>query len=77
VKRLCRRVPRLHSEYLSAYAPELNPDGGVWRRTKGRLANGCPVGRFELALSLIAELGALQRMPKQLWSCITHSGLRL
>ena len=77
VKKLCRRVPRLHLEYLPAYAPELNPDEGVWRLTKGRLANGCPADRFELALSLIAELEALRRSPERLRSCITHSGLRL
>ena len=29
VKALCRRVPRLHLEYLPAYAPELNPNEGV------------------------------------------------
>jgi transposase len=77
VKQLCGRVPRLHLEYLPAYAPELNPDEGVWQHAKGRLANGCPVDRFELALSLITELDALRRSPKQLRSCITHSGLFL
>jgi len=74
VKEPCHRVPRLHLEYLPAYAPEPNSDEGVWRHAKGRLANGCPADRFELALSLIAELEALRRSPDRLWSCITHSG---
>lgn len=77
VKQLSRRVPRLHLEYLPAYAPELNPDEGVWRHTKRRLANGCPADRFDLALSLISELESLRRSPARLRSCITHSGLHL
>ena len=77
VKRLCGRVPRLHLEYLPAYAPELNPDEGVWRQTKHRLANGSPADRFDLALSLITELASLRRSPSRWWSCITHSGLTL
>ncbi len=77
IHRLCRRVPRLHLEFLPAYAPELNPDEGVWRLTKRRLANGGPADRYDLALSLIAELEALRRSPARLWSCIRHSGLTL
>ena len=77
VQRLCCRVPRLHLEYLPAYAPELNPDEGVWRLARGRLANGAPVDRFDLALSLITELEGLRRSPDRLWSCIAHSGLTL
>lgn len=77
VQRLCRRVPRLRLEFLPAYAPELNPDEGVWRQTKQRLANGCPIDRLDLAVSLVNELEALRCSPKRLWSCISHSGLTL
>lgn len=77
VQRLCRRVPRLHLEYLPAYAPELNPDEGVWRHSKARLANSCPADRFRLAFSLLDELEALRRSPDLLWSCIAHAGLAL
>jgi transposase len=77
VAALCRRVPRLHLELLPAYAPELNPDEGVWRLTKHRLANGCPADRYQLALSLIEELEACRRSQSQLRSCIHASGLRL
>lgn len=76
VKRLCGRVPRLHLQYLPAYAPELNPDEGVWGHTKGRLANGSPADRYELALNLMAELEALRRTPDLLRSFIAHAGLR-
>lgn len=77
VRRFCRRVPRLRLEYLPSYAPELNPDEGVWRLTKARLANNCPSDRYFLALDVIRELDRLRRSPDKLWSCIEHSGLRL
>ena len=77
VQRLCRRVPRLHLEFLPAYAPELNPDEGVWRQAKKRLANASPADRFDLALDVLRELERLRRSPALLWSCITHSGLTL
>ena len=76
VQKFCRRVPRLQLEYLPSYAPELNPDEGVWRQTKSRLANNCPRDRFDLALDVIRELEVLRRSPAKLWSCIEHSGLR-
>lgn len=77
VQRLCRRVPRLHLEFLPAYAPELNPDEGVWRQAKRRLANGCPADRVALARRVRVALEELRRAPSTLWSCITHSGLTL
>ena len=77
VQQFCLRVPRLHLVYLPAYAPELNPDEGVWRQTKRRLANSCPKDRFNLALDVIRELERLRSSPAKLWSCIEHSGLRL
>ena len=40
--------PRLHLEYFPSYAPELNPDEGVWSLAKRDLANGCPLDADEL-----------------------------
>jgi transposase len=77
VQRLCRRVPRLRLEFLPAYAPELNPDEGVWRQTKHRLANHSPADRYKLALAVIAELESLRRSTSRLWGCIDHTGLAL
>ena len=77
VRKFHRRVPRLRLEYLPSCAPELNPDEGVWRQTKAKLANNCPADRFILALDVMRELEVLRRSPKKLWSCIEHSGLRL
>ena len=77
VKQLCRRLPRLDLEDLPAYVPEINPHEGVCRHTQGRLTNGCPADRFELALSLVEELENLRRSRDRLWNCITHLGLTL
>jgi transposase len=77
VQQLCRRVPRLRLEFLPAYAPKLNPDEGVWRQTKQRLANHCPTDRYKLALAVIAELKALRRSPSRLWARIKHTRLVL
>ena len=30
IRAICRRFPRLHLERFPTYAPELNPDEGVW-----------------------------------------------
>jgi transposase len=38
VKELVRHVPRLHLLRFPGYAPELNPDEGVWKLAKGMLA---------------------------------------
>jgi len=77
VHEFCRRVPRLTLEYFPAYAPELNPDEQVWNLTKARLANGSPDDRFDLALSVIAELEACRKSQPRLRGCITYSGLSL
>jgi transposase len=77
VQTLCHRNPRLHLESFPAYAPELNPDEGVWRRTKAQLANGCPDDRYELALALIEALESCRCSPRRLRGCIEHSGLSL
>ena len=74
VRKLCLRVPRLHLEYLPPYAPELNPDEGIWRQAKQRLANACLSDRYDLALAVIHELELLRGSQNRLWSCITHSG---
>jgi len=42
LRQLLRRHRRLHLEHFPAYAPELNPDEGVWSLAKRTLANRCP-----------------------------------
>jgi transposase len=36
LEELLRRHPRLHVEYFPTYAPELNPDEGIWSQPKTR-----------------------------------------
>lgn len=74
---LCRRIPRLHLEPFPAYAPELNPDEGVWTLTKAQLANACLEDRYELALHVIDALESCRRSPARLRGCVLHSRLPL
>ena len=75
LRALCRAFPRLRLEAFPTYAPELNPDEGVWTATKRTLANGRPDEVVELATHLLDALDALRRSPANLRACITHSEL--
>jgi len=77
VKELCHRIRRIHLVRLPAYAPEFNPDEGVWKLAKQRLTNGCPNDLSELAHSLRRTLEAIGRSRRNLRGCITHSALPL
>src|SRR5262249_6916975 len=57
------------------YAPELNPDEGVWKLAKQALANGCPRHLLDLIPSLVDALNAIRKNPRNLRACIDHSGL--
>ena len=72
---LQKRHPRLRIEYFPAYAPELNPDEGVWALTKRQLANGRPNDMDELLVQLLTALRGLKRTPKKLRGCIRQSSL--
>lgn len=73
--RLRRRCPRLHIEFFPAYAPELNPDEGVWAQAKHRLANGRPDDLAALSRRLTATLRRLHRSPHRLRRCLHQTGL--
>ena len=66
---------RLTLEFLPGYAPELNPDEGVWKLAKHALANGCPMSIADLKPSLARVLHSIRKSPKNLRGCINHSGL--
>jgi len=57
VQELLARTSRLHLEPFPPYAPELNPDEGVWNHLKSTLANGRPDTQAELmdVLSVTAD----------------------
>jgi transposase len=76
LRALTRRHPRLHLEHFPGYAPELNPDEGVWTLTKRTLANGRPDTVAVLVADVVTELERLRRSPRLLRGCITQSDLR-
>lgn len=75
LKKLLRRHPRLHLEYFPPYAPELNPDEGVWSLAKRDLSNGCPLDREELIDDVIRSINAIRTSPDKLRGCILESDL--
>ena len=77
IRAFCRRVPRLHLEHFPSYAPELNPDEGVWNLAKARLANGRPDNVEDLRLHLIDSLWTIAASPALLLGCITHAEISL
>jgi len=75
IQQLCDAFPRLHLEYFPAYAPELNPDEGVWTLAKGDLANGRPDHTSALRAHLRTSLTKIRRSQQKLRGCITGSEL--
>lgn len=75
LREACHRFKRLHLEALPPYAPELNPDEGVWSQTKNTLANGRPDTVDELWLHLVATLENLKSSQCKLRACVHQSDL--
>jgi transposase len=72
---LLRQHPRLSIEHFPSYAPELNPDEGVWSQSKSDLANGRPDDIEELVQDLIRSIDRIRRSPAKLRGCILQSDL--
>jgi len=77
IRALCRRFPRLHLYHFPGYAPELNPDEGVWKLAKQTLANGRPDTQEELRRRLRTSLNQIRRSPQRLRGCVRQSELSL
>jgi len=75
VQELLAHTHRLHLVPFPAYAPELNPDEGVWNHLKRTLANGRPDTQVELMDALAEELCHLAAAPDLLRGCIHQSEL--
>jgi transposase len=75
VQELLARTKRLHLVPFPSYAPQLNPDEGVWNHLKRSLANGRPDSKEELMDTLAAEICRLAKSPSLLRGCIQHSEL--
>jgi transposase len=75
VQELLARTSRLHLESFPPYAPELNPDEGVWNHLKSRLANGRPDTQADLMDVLAEEICRLAASQPLLRGCIEQSEL--
>jgi len=70
-----RSHPRLRIEYLPGYAPELNPDEGVWNQAKKGLAGGRPRDMGDLRRNVGSQLRRLRRSQARLRACFHASDL--
>jgi transposase len=75
LQQLLRRNPRLQIENFPSYAPELNPDEGVWSQAKRKLSNTCPKDVDELMEDIIRSINGVRRSQKNLRGCIEQSEL--
>jgi transposase len=77
IKEFLRRgaAKRLHLEQLPGYAPDLNPDEGIWNYLKRvELANCCTHDLAELALVLRRAKERLRHKRHVLRACIRQAG---
>ena len=75
IEQLRRQHPRLHIEHFPAYAPELNPDEGVWSEAKRALANSCPRDVHDLMDDILRSIDGIRSSPEKLRGCILQSEL--
>lgn len=75
VQELLAHTRRLHLVPFPSYAPELNPDEGVWSQLKSRLANGRPDTKADLMDVLGEEICRLAKSQQLLRGCIRQSEL--
>lgn len=75
LQNLLDRHPRLHLEHFPSYAPELNPDEGVWSLAKRELANSCPQDVEELMDDVIGSINGIRTSPERLRGCVLQSDL--
>lgn len=75
LQKLLGQHPRLRIEHFPAYAPELNPDEGVWSFAKRELANSCPKNVDELMEDVIGSIERLKTSREKLRGCVLQSEL--
>lgn len=69
---------RIHIERLPGYAPDLNPDEGIWSYLKYReLKNVVCANRIELRHELRLAVARLRHKRHVIQGCITQAGLTL
>ena len=69
---------RLQLERLPAYAPDTNPDEGIWNLLKRvELANRCGRDLRRLRTELCRAVLRLRHKPHLVRACIRHAGYEL
>jgi transposase len=76
IRALISRFPRLQIEQLPSYAPELNPDEGVWNHAKRELANAHLRSADELQLRLLDVFDKLDLSQRHMRACVHRSELK-
>jgi transposase len=67
---------RIHLERFPAYAPEVDPQEGIWRHLKRvEMKNLCCQDLAEVRRELRAACQRLRQKPHIIRACIQHSGL--
>ena len=75
IEQLLDQHRRLRIEHFPAYAPQLNPDEGVWSLAKRELANSCPRDVDELMEDILGSIEGIRKSQKKLRGCIAGSEL--
>ena len=75
IEQLLGQHRRLRIERFPSYAPQLNPDEGVWSLAKRELANSCPNDVNELMEDVLGSIEAIRDSPEKLRGCIAQSEL--
>jgi putative transposase len=75
LQKLLQQHPRLSIEHFPSYAPQLNPDEGVWSLAKRNLANSCPKNVDELMEDIVRSIKRIKVSPAKLRGCILQSEL--
>lgn len=71
-------APTIHLEQLPPYAPDLNPDEGIWHLLKTvELPNLCCQHLEQLHHELYLAIRRLRRQPTLLQTCFAGAGLKI
>ena len=75
IEQLLHQHRRLRIEHFPSYAPQLNPDEGVWSLAKRELANSCPNDVDELMEDILGSIDGIRNSQQKLRGCIVQSEL--
>jgi transposase len=77
IEKFLDKHSRLRIEYFPSYAPQLNPDEGVWSLAKRELANSCPKDVDELMKDILGSIDEIRNSQDKLRGCIVQSELTI